>query len=360
MHLDALYLQNFRNYEQVELSFSPKANLIRGGNAQGKTNLLEAIYFLSTGRSFRTQELADCIRKGASSFYLEAHFMREGVSHAIKAHFDGNKRHVQYNDVTYAHFSHLLGLLPSVLYAPEDGSLITGAPAERRRFIDLHIAQTDPLYIQHLVRYFKAMKQRNYLLKNQTEHAIEPWEEMMSVAASYLVQKRQERIAALNAPLSSLMQLLSNGIDQIQVRYQPSHPLEEITVSAFRHAFATHRHKEMRLGSSLIGPHRDDLLIEINQLPAKTYSSEGQKRSCIAALRLAEWERLADLTGAPPLMSVDDFGIHLDESRRELLQMQLSRLGQVFLTSPDPREAPSPLAQKQILFVEQGKVFLPN
>lgn len=322
MFLERLYLRNFRNYEEVTISFDPKVNLIQGENAQGKTNLLEAIYLLSTGKSFRATRLSELVRHGADFFYLEAQFVRDQLRESLKVYFDGQSRKMHYNNTAYPSFNNLLGLMPSVLFAPEDVSLISGSPMERRRFLNLHIAQIDPLYVHHLIRFSQAMRQRNTLLKQENEKAIEVWEEMMALSATYLVQKRSEAIQELQTPLNQHMQLLTDQKDTLQIEYQPSlfNPKQ--------------RKREMIVGATLTGPHRDDLIIKIGGKEAKLYSSEGQKRSAIASLRLSEWERLEKLSESSPILSIDDFGVHLDANRHSLFQQKLPALGQVFLTSP--------------------------
>ncbi len=337
MHLQTLYLRHFRNYREAEIRFSPKINLLLGGNAQGKTNLLEAIYLLSTGRSFRTPRLADLIQQGQSAFYLEAHLMRDGISQTIKASFDGKTRYLHYNNASYASFSNLLGLMPCVLYAPEDHALVGGPPSERRRFLDLHLAQIDPLYVHHLIRYFKAMKQRNHLLRQKTENSLETWESIMAVSAVYLIQKRATAVEDLRSPVGKNMLELSEGKDTLDLCYHPTFSLEQMgrdPIAFLCQQFQKWRPREMHLKNTLIGPHRDDLSFIVNQKEAKSFSSEGQKRCCLAAIRLAEWQRLRAISETSPLMSIDDFGIHLDENRQSLLQQQMQDLGQVFLSSP--------------------------
>ncbi len=337
MYLKRLLLRNFRNYDQAEVVFSPLINLVQGDNGQGKTNLLEAIYLISTGRSFRANSLSDLIRFGQSFFYLEAEFEKEGVLQNLKIYYDESTRKVQYNQSVYPTLTSLLGILPSVLLSPDDHSLISGNPAERRRFLDLHIAQTDPLYIFHFSRYLKAMKQRNHLLRSKSEAAIQAWEQMMAHSASYLIQKRKQAAAALKAPSSQWMEILSRHQDSIEIHYQSSLSLakdENDTASHFQQLWQKMRPKEMQIGSTLIGPHRDDLLIHLADKPAKIFSSEGQKRSCISSLRFAQWQQMAETVGHPPLLGIDDFGIQLDKERQMQLKNHLSKFKQVFLTSP--------------------------
>lgn len=338
MILNRLLLRNFRNWANATVVFSPGVNLIQGENGQGKTNLLEAIHFISTGRSFRTSSLSDLIQFGQRFFYLEAHFVKDGVAQVLKVYYDENTRKVQYNQTIHPTLTSLLGILPIVLLSPDDLSLITGSPVERRRFLDLHIAQTDPLYVNFLGRYFKAMKQRNHLLRMKNGNGIEPWEEIMAQSASCLVQKRKEAILALSSPCSAWIQALSRGTDAMTLRYEssPAPPGKNgiLTAEYFQKTWQKNREREMLTGSTLSGPHRDDFCIHLDDKPAKTWSSEGQKRSCISSLRFAQWEEMAGTIGHPPLLGIDDFGIQLDSERQNQLKTHFPRFHQVFLTSP--------------------------
>ncbi len=337
MFLKRLLLRNFRNYAKVEAFFSPSVNWIQGDNGQGKTNLLEAVHFISTGRSFRTNNLSDLIRFGETFFYLEAEFQKEGISQTIKVYYDENNRKIQYNQTVYPTLTSLLGIFPSVLLSPDDLSLISGSPAERRRFLDLHIAQTDPVYVHHLGRYFKAMKQRNHLLRSKSEASIYSWEQMMTQSANYLIPRRLNAVSALQTPAKRWMQILSRHQEAIGIQYQSSLSLpqqENERIEHFQALWKKTRLKEMHAGTTLIGPHRDDLLIHLSEKPAKVFSSEGQKRSCISSLRFAQWEHMAQILGHAPVLGIDDFGIQLDPKRQTQLKTQLLQFKQVFLTSP--------------------------
>ena len=351
MFLKRLALRNFRNYKHADVVFSPSVNLIHGDNGQGKTNLLEAIHFVSTGRSFRANNLGDLIHFGETFFYLEAEFQKDDVSQELKIYYDENTRRVQYNQTVYPSLNSLLGILPSVLLSPDDLSLITGNPGERRRFLNIHIAQTDPLYVHHLGRYFKAMKQRNHLLRTKREDAIQAWEHMMAQSASYLVKKRLAAAEAFKSPSSRWMQILSNDRDAITVHYQSSLPANE--PAHFQQLWQKNRPREMHMGTTLLGPHRDDLAIHLSGKLAKTFSSEGQKRSCISSLRFAEWEQMAEVIGHPPILGIDDFGIQLDKDRQFQLKAHLPQFKQVFLTSPYSLQSDF---NAHILSVEKGQI----
>lgn len=326
--LKTLYLRNFRNYIEAEAHLSPGLNVFYGDNAQGKTNLLEAIYLIATGRSFRTQHLSELIRSGEKFFFLEAEIVRDNVTQRIKVTFDGQNRHLQIDANSYSSFHPLLGILPSVLYTPNDTELISGAPSLRRRFLNLHLAQSDPLYVHHLTRFWRAMKQRNCLLRTKNKESLDCWEMEMSQSADYIAKVRQEMIDELKEPLRIQSLKLSSDLEVHEMSIQFSQGKN------YLQQLQKNRLREMDLGFTLVGPHRDDLSLIIDNKPARLFASEGQKKTAIGALRLAEWIRLSERIGASALMGIDDLGLHLDEGRQKLLRTSLSQLGQVFVTTP--------------------------
>lgn len=353
MTLKRLYLHHFRNYTKEEITFSPGVNWITGKNAQGKTNLLEAIYLLSTGRSFRTSQLSQLIQSGSSYFYIEAEIEKEGVSQTLKISFDGETKKVQFNANSYSHFTPLIGLLPHVLYAPDDIALVSGAPTFRRKFLNVHLSQINPLYLHHLARYHKAMRQRNDLLKKKSEVAIEPWEESMAISAAYLIEKRAEMIQELHQPLSKHMEALSGARDTLDIEY--AHSLALRPPEELRDGWKKSRKKELHVGATLSGPHRDDLNFLIGGVSAKAFASVGQKHSILAALRLCEWDHFLEHSGEKPLLSIDDFGSHLDEERQAHFQSRVTDLGQTFLTSPTA--LPDVFPGKTLIEIGSGQVF---
>ncbi len=295
-----------------------------------------------------TAHLTDLIRSGASYFYVEAHFVRDNVEQNLGIGFDGKNHRIHYNATQFQSFSHVLGILPSVLYSPKDSALISGSPQERRRFLNIQLAQTDPLYVHHLMRYHKAMKHRNALLKIKSEEAIESWEQMMSASARYLMHRRKQLIDALRPKVKMYAHFLSEDQDTFDLHYEPSIPLKKR--DQIKLLYRRQRPKELIIGNTLIGPHRDDLHIIYNKHEAKSFASEGQKRTCIAALKMAEWDELKIQTEIIPSFSIDDFGVHLDPSRTEILRERLSSFGQVLLTSPREDE-------RGTLHIEKGKLL---
>jgi DNA replication and repair protein RecF len=342
--LKNLYLRNFRNYIEAEVHFSERINLLYGDNAQGKTNMLEAIYLVATGRSFRTESLPELIRAGESFFFIEAEIVRDGVPQRVQISFDGTNKKVQLDATTYSSFNPLLGILPSVLYTPYDIELISGSPAERRRFLNLHLAQSDPLYVHHLTRFWKAMKQRNCLLRTKISESVDCWEIEMAQSAAYIEKARQEMVMELNPLLKKQGQKLTQKEEIHELHLQLS------ASKAYLEQLKKNRNREMELGFTLTGPHRDDLSILIDQKLARSFASEGQKKTAIAALKLAEWERLTHRIGDRALMGFDDLGQHLDDTRQKLLRSSLNELGQVFITMPHlPKE------EGHLIHIEKGQ-----
>ncbi len=350
MQLEKVILSNFRNYAREEITFSKDLNCIQGNNAEGKSNLLEAIYLISTGKSFRTSHLPHLIKHSEQEFQIEAHFSKESISHSLRVSYGVQGRKVLFNQTSYSSFLPLLGILPCVLLAPEDISIITGAPAERRRFLDLHISQMDPLYIHHLGRYHKSMKQRNALLKKREVHGLAPWEQIMALSASYLIEKRIETLTSLQPLIEKTISFLSEEQEAFSWSYENTLGTGDATL--ILEEWHKNRRKELLLGTTLSGPHRDDLHLYIQGQEIKMYCSEGQKRGCIAALRLAEWDRFKTFFGFPPLFGIDDFGSHLDAKRSLLLRQSLKTLGQTFLTAPSF----SSEEESYILHVSNGSI----
>lgn len=336
--LQRIFLKDFRCFSSAAFEFSPGVNAICGLNALGKTSILEAIYILVAGRSFRASQLSDMIRSGAAAFHVEAVFTKRGVQQVIRFSFDGKERHITYNSTTLPSTAHLLGLLPGVAITPDDVALVKGAPVARRHFLDVQISQIDPLYVYHLTRFHRAMRQRNMLLRRKMTAAIEGWEEEMAGSAAYLTRQRHAAVGELQERAHRFHRVLSVETEGLALAYKtgaPSHAEQEVLRKHYQEQFERHRPRELAFGTTLVGPQKDDMAISINQREARFFGSEGQQRSCAAALRLAEWERVALHCNDKPLMLIDDVGVSLDERRRSSLLNYTAQLGQVFLTATE-------------------------
>lgn len=330
--IHTLRINSFRRFEKYRLELSPGINLLEGDNAKGKTTLLEPIYLGVTGRSFRTSQLTDLIQNGREACQFEIYFRKNKIDQQIKFALRKGEKKIQYNSSFLSSSLPLLGILQGVLLCPKDVDLIRGSPEHRRHYLDLQIAQVDPLYVHHLSRYTKALKQRNWMLREKKGAALEVFEQMLAQAAAYIVPRRLKLITGLQNRMERLYSLLSAQSESIQLIYQPSigdnHSIEKL-VEKWRNS----RSKELDLGYTLAGPHRDDFKVLLASKSAKEFASEGEIRSLAAILRLSEWEEMQLATGLQPLLLVDDFGMSLDQKRLENFWNIFKTLGQVIVTS---------------------------
>lgn len=338
MHLRSLYLQNFRNYGEACVDFGPSFNLICGPNAKGKTTLLEAIHYFMLGRSFRTSQTADLIHYGKEAFFLQTDFAKHGIEQQLRISFDQQERKIIYNSTTLQNVSSLLGVIQGVVITPDDVNLIKGSPLLRRQYLDIQLAQLDPLYVHHLTRYARAMRHRNHLLKLKQAVSIEGWEYEMSQSAAYLVFQRLRAIKDLQKSCQQYYSILSGEEENLTLDYKCSVSASASLSELKEHHlvyFRKHREREMRIGYTCGGPHKDDLFIAIGGKEVRHFASVGQQHSCVAAMHLAEWQRLKEMSGETPLLMVDDVGISLDEKRKARLLSLLADAGQIFLTTTD-------------------------
>lgn len=332
MLLKRLYLHNFRAYKEALFEFGPNFNIIHGANAQGKTSLLEAIHFFLAGRSFRGAQTPEMVRHEATHFYAEMHFVKHGMEQVVRATCGPSDRKFVHNSTVLPSSAHLLGLLQGVVASPDDVALIKGAPVVRRQYLDIQIAQIDPLYVHHLGRYTRALRQRNCLLRAKQGLTIESWEHEMAHSAAYLTRQRAKAVEDLCLTLQKVHPLLTQSKELLSLQYKTSADQSQ-GEAYFLNQYRKCRKREMEIGATLYGPHKDDLIITIDGNDVRSYASEGQQRTCVFGMRCAEWERLNALADEKPLMLVDDAALGLDQHRHLLLTNYLKGLSQVFLTT---------------------------
>lgn len=344
--LSALRLYNFRNYEDSKYSFAPGINGIFGPNGSGKTNVLEALSLLSTGRSFRNGTLEEMIRYEQSRFIVDARLQKGDLLTKITLSYEGDKKEARINSNHYAYFSSVLGHFPLVLYAPRDMNIITAAPAERRRFWNVLLSQASPLYLHHLTRYTRALKQRNTLLKKKKGDQLEVWNAQLAHSGIFLIRTRRGCIEMIAPLLQKYFDLLSPQQQAISIHYEPS--INTQSEEGYLHELHRMTERDILYQTTNYGPHRDDFSIQLDKRLAKTYASEGQKRTCIAALKCAEWTLLDSQADTSPLLCIDDCPAHLDDERTNRFINTLLMFPQVLITAPSMRPFPLDLFSNQI------------
>lgn len=336
MFLQRLYIKDFRLFSERQIDFIDGVNVIVGDNGQGKTTLLEALFFCITGTSFRSQYIKELIRFNQPGLFVEARFQKQGVNHVLTIAYDGQKRRVTFNHAPCQNAAELLGMIPGVACTPEDIELVQGAPSDRRRFLDVQLAQIDPHYVYHLRRYARALKQRNVLLKQKKKASLFCWEAELACSGAYIASERKKATAGLNDKAKSTCSALLQQDITLELMYDSfskSHETLEEIQKHLEQEYIKKRDQEMEYGMTLTGPHRDDLDIRFQKKSAKDFASIGQKRLIGHAMRLAEWHMLKERVAVEPLMIVDDFATSLDTNKTSRLAEELGGLGQVFLSS---------------------------
>ncbi|MBI2947942.1 MAG: DNA replication/repair protein RecF [Verrucomicrobia bacterium] len=331
MHLAHLRLRDFRNYPRLDLDISPGFHLLIGDNAQGKTNILEAVYLLATLRSFRGVGGAQIIRHDQKGYFVGARIVGPD-EHEIKMYWSARERKLSLDGRPVRKLSDYFGLLRAVVFCTEDLQLVKGAASRRRRFLDLLLAQTQPTYLPLLQRYTRALRSRNALLKQRPPDpaALEGFTRELVLTGNQLTQYRGELLPRFS-PLARLAyRRIAAEEEELRLEYQSS------IKSDFAVELAQSRTREQSFRSTVVGPHRDELRLVLEERSAAQFASEGQKRSIAIALKMAQAEYLTGIHGTAPVLLIDDIMGELDAKRRggliPLLRRAHRSRSQVFMT----------------------------
>jgi DNA replication and repair protein RecF len=332
VQIGCVQLLDFRSYRTLSYRPEARVNLLTGRNAQGKTNLLEALAVLLTGRSFRTNRLADLPRWGADSAVLSGELQRsEGlraVRWTIQRH-DGGTWHASGETCAWARV---------IVFGWQDLAILHGAPVARRMFVDGFAARLYASHLPALLRYRRLLEQRNRLLQSRAPvERLGPWDEQIAAVGMELIDRRRRAVAALQTEISRVYPAVSGASHKVQVTYR-SVVGEATEPAALVSALERARGVEIRRGQTLVGPHRDDLTIELEGVDARAFGSRGQQRMLALALRLAEVWPVSEAAGTSPVLLLDDALSELDPDVRDYAIREIQGAEQVFLTSPEPLE----------------------
>ncbi len=359
MQIKKLFLQNFRNYEEETFTFSEGLNILFGKNAQGKTNCAEAVFYLCTGASLRIRHDKQLIRIGAEAAKITAEAQNRYGNVTIEAVITENKRELKVNGSKIGKNADLLGHINSVFFSPGELRLIQDGPDERRRFMNISISQTSAAYYTALLRYNKILDQRNALLKNHDVSLIldtlPVWDEQLCRYAATIVKKRAEFLEKLAPYAEKMHAFLTDGAEELKVAPDKKYSGDESEISkTLQKRFENNYEKDLRLGFTTVGPHRDDIDFFINGIDAKAYASQGQTRTAALSVKLAEVEIFKDLSGEYPVLILDDVMSELDLPRRKKLVERISGL-QTILTCTHAERALYGKDAKKIR-IEKGKI----
>ena len=359
MFISKLKLINFRNYNTLDIELHDKLNIFIGNNAQGKTNILESIYLSGFGKSFRTNKDKELININSEMAYVKVEGKKRYSDVSIELRLWNNKKkEIKTNGISLTKLSELLGNIFIVIFSPEDLKLIKGGPSERRRFIDREISHINKKYYHDIMSYNKVLMQRNNLLKRIAYNknllkTIDVWNEKLVEYGTGVILKRLEFINRLNA-LSRLMhRKITDGKENLEVRYLSNIELDnkskdEISVN-FKKKLEKKIDTDIKRGYTSVGPHKDDLGIYIDEKDIRVFGSQGQQRTAALSLKLSEIEIIKGEVGEYPILLLDDVMSELDINRQNFLIKSLKNV-QTFVTIT---EIPEPM----IPLVKEGNIF---
>lgn len=368
MYLENIKLKNFRNYETAELSFSPSINVLIGENAQGKTNLIESIYFLAMSRSHRTAKDRELLRWDSDFSTVKGLLKKKSHSVPLEIILSKRGKQAKLNHLEQKKLSDYIGQLNVILFAPEDLSLVKGSPSVRRKFIDMELGQMNKVYLHHLAQYQRILKQRNKFLKqarynrNYDQVYLEVLTEQLAAEGAEVLYARFRFIKRLNKWAQDVQADISNEKEQLTIRYKTSSSakdemsMEEI-FNGLQKDYASSKTQEIDQGTTTVGPHRDDLIFYVNDRNVQTYGSQGQQRTTALSLKLAEIELMHEISGEYPVLLLDDVLSELDDSRQTHLLNSIQNKVQTFITTTSLDGVQMDLLNDPLIFyVDDGEI----
>lgn len=355
MQITEVVLQGFRNLEKSNICPSKGINVFYGKNAQGKTNFLESLYFCATGRSMRTKYDWQMIGFDEQECHIRLFVNKKNRKERIDLHLKRNaKKGIAKNGVPIKKLGDLFGTLYVVVFSPEDLSLVKEGPAERRRFLDMELCQLSNIYYYDLQQYYRILKQRNNLLKEiqkkpDLQETLFVWDEQLVEYGERVMRARNDFLKRLDQIAAEKLNTLTGGLDHLEIIYKPNCDLGQIAEKLKRNL-----QRDLYLGTTNYGPHKDDILFSIDGKEVKSFGSQGQQRTTALAARLAEIDLIREKTGEEPVLLLDDVLSELDEQRQKYLMESIDGL-QAFITCTGIEDTIKKYISKDNLFyVEEG------
>ena len=322
MYIKSLELNNYRNYDNLSIEFERGTNILYGNNAQGKTNILESIYVASTTKSHRGSKDREIINFEKDEAHIKATVMKKDVPIRIDIHLKKNKsKGIAINGIPIRKASELFGVLNVVFFSPEDLNIIKNGPAERRRFIDLELCQLDKIYVHNLVNYNKIVNQRNKLLRDlgfnydkELVSTLDIWDMQLADYGAKIITRRNQFIDEINEIIYGIHRNITNGKEELIVRYEPN-----ITGNNIYEELVRSRDKDLKLKTTSVGPHRDDISFLNKKIDIRKFGSQGQQRTAALSLKLSEIELVKSIIKDTPVLLLDDVLSELDSNRQRHL-----------------------------------------
>ncbi len=320
MIIKSLELANFRNYEELNISFDKGTNILYGDNAQGKTNILEAIYVSATTKSHKGSKDKEIINFNKEEAHIRTYLEKENVETRVDMHLRKNKsKGIAIDGQKIKKAADLMGLLNVVFFSPEDLSIIKDGPAERRRFADMELCQLDSFYLYNLNHYNKIIGQRNKLLKDmyfqpELKETLNIWDSQLVSFGSKIIERREQFVKQLGDIIFDIHKKLSGGKEELVIAYEP-----DVSIEDFEKQMKYNQDKDIRLKQTTTGPHRDDFSFVVNGVDIRKYGSQGQQRTAALSLKLSEIELVKKISKDTPVLLLDDVLSELDSNRQNYL-----------------------------------------
>lgn len=361
MVIKSLKLKNYRNYELLNLTFDPKTNILYGDNAQGKTNILEALYLSGTTKSHRGTKDRDLIQFGREESHLETVVEKNGVLFQIDMHLKKNSpKGIAINKIPIRRAGELFGIVHFVFFSPEDLNIIKEGPAGRRRFIDLELSQLDKVYLSNLSNYNRIINQRNSLLKEIVYQkdlidTLDIWDMQLAEYGTKIIERRKKFIDEVNRIIGGIHEKLTGGRENIELSYESS--AGELSMEEM---LRKNRERDIRFKSTSAGPHRDDLCFRVGDLDIRKFGSQGQQRTAALSLKLSEIELVKMLIHDTPILLLDDVLSELDQNRQNYLLDSIHDIQTVITCTGLDEFVNHRFSINKIFYVKNGTVAKEN
>lgn len=351
-----IYLKNFRNYSEEKFDFSSNINILYGKNGQGKTNVIEALYYFCQGKSYRGCKDKEVIKFNEEKSLLTIEFESNLRDIQAEIKMDESKI-VSVNGINIKRLSELVGYLKAVIFTPDHLNIIKSGPSQRRNFLDSFLSSVYPVYFKYLINYYKVLKQKNILLKTRSSNdaLISVWNEKLSEYGVIISKYREDIIKKINPYIKKYQKEISDEKEDLYLEYICNiKDMKEDKEKLFKY-LEENKIREKEAGISLIGPHRDDFNFIINEKNAKLYSSQGQQRTAVLSLKLSEADIIYDIVNEYPILLLDDITSELDEKRIEYLTSKI-RDKQVIITCTKKEKNLENNENTKIFKIKEGKI----
>lgn len=361
MYIESIQLKNFRNYETLELDLDRETNIFYGDNAQGKTNILEAVYLCGTTKSHRGSKDREMIRFGEEESHIRMNVKKDGISYKIDMHLRKNRgKGVAINSLPIKKARELFGIVNLVFFSPEDLNIIKNGPGERRRFLDMELCQLDPLYLSELAGYNQVIGQRNKLLKDlslnpKLQDTLDVWDLQMIRYGKNIIHKRKSFIEELNSVIRKIHGNLTGGLEDLEILYEANSLEEELERTVIRN-----RERDIRMKMTSAGPHRDDICLLVNGIDLRKYGSQGQQRTSALSLKLSEIHLVKTKIRDTPVLLLDDVLSELDGKRQTYLLENIHNIQTLVTCTGLDDFVNHRFRINKIFQVMKGKVYHPD